>query len=327
MPSHSILRDGPLCKSALEDARAVPIMDVARALKLRRIGQEHVGACPVCGGHDRFSINPTKSVWNCRRCGRGGDVIDLVMHVDGLDFAGAVERLVGPSARAEVRQQTAPAAAAARIDYSAEAARRQQEAAGIWREAADPTGTPVEAYLTRRRVALPDGAAGGTVRFHPACKFGMGRTPCMVALVRNIQTDAPQAIHRTAIDLAGRKVSVGGHDRLGLGPVGGGAVKLTSDTEVTTCLGVGEGIETTLSMRSIPEFGASPVWSLLSAGGVAGFPVLPGIECVWIAVDHDEAGQRAAATCARRWTEAGHDAFRVRPAMPGDDLNDLIRRA
>src|SRR5215211_3656341 len=92
-------------------------------------------------------------------------------------------------------------------------------------------------------------------------------------------------------------------------PLTGGAVKLTPDEDVSTCLGIGEGIESTLSLRLVPEFGPSPVWALLSAGGVARFPVLSGIEVLWIAVDHDPngQGQAAAQACADRWQGAGRE--------------------
>jgi putative DNA primase/helicase len=202
-----------------------------------------------------------------------------------------------------------------------------EEVARLWREAADPAGTPVEMYLERRGLTLPDGAAGNAIRFHPACKFGLERVLCMLALVRNIRSDEPQAIHRTTLDRAGNKIEVGGLDRMSLGSFGGGAVKLTVDPDVTSCLGIGEGIESALSLRRIPEFGPSPVWSVLSAGGIQAFPMLPGIECLWIAVDHDEAGQRSAATCAERWTAAGQEVFRVMPESSGDDLNDVTRSA
>src|SRR4051794_26362774 len=119
--------------------------------------------------------------------------------------------------------------------------------------------TPVEIYLRSRGLTLPPEAVGESVKYDPACPFAGARTPAMVCLVRNIITNEPQAIHRTALSLDGRKVRVGGHDRLSLGPIAGGAIKITPDEDVTTCLGVGEGIETTLSLRNLPEFGRSPV--------------------------------------------------------------------
>jgi putative DNA primase/helicase len=94
---------------------------------------------------------------------------------------------------------------------------------------------------------------------------------------------------------------------------------------VTLAVGIGEGIETTLSLRELPEFGASPTWALLSAGGVAAFPVLSGIEALWIAVDRDPGGERAAHTCADRWRAAGREVFLVKPVAERADLNDVTK--
>jgi putative DNA primase/helicase len=205
-------------------------------------------------------------------------------------------------------------------------------ALAIWHEARAPQNTPVQAYFRRRGLDLPEDAAGAVIRYHRSCPFGPEhRAPAMVCLVRDAMTDAPKAIHRTALDPSGNKIKINGSDRLALGPVGGGAIKLTADENVTTCLGIGEGIETTLSLRLLPEFGCSPTWSLISAGGIENFPVLNGIECLWIAVDNDASGkgQRAANACAERWRNAGREVFLVTPNAERADLNDLVegRRA
>ncbi|WP_447673643.1 DUF7146 domain-containing protein [Methylobacterium fujisawaense] len=194
----------------------------------------------------------------------------------------------------------------------------------IWREAREPAGSPVARYLARRGLDLVDDVTE-VLRFHPSCLFAGGRTPAMVALVRNVITNQPQAIHRTALNREGQKVEVDGKDRLALGRIRGGAVKLTVDEEVTTCLGIGEGIETTLSLQGLPEFGDTPVWSVLNAGGITSFPVLPGIECLWIAVDDDPAGRDASELCADRWHRAGREVFLVKSKTLGHDLNDVVR--
>jgi hypothetical protein len=80
----------------VNQARGVPIQDelARRNIKLR--GKvEREGPCPVCGGDDRFSINTAKGVWNCRGCGKGGDVISLVEHLDGVGFVPACTTLTG----------------------------------------------------------------------------------------------------------------------------------------------------------------------------------------------------------------------------------------
>jgi putative DNA primase/helicase len=195
----------------------------------------------------------------------------------------------------------------------------------IWREAYDPRGTLVEKYLASRGLPLPDEAAGEALRFHPRCPFGGTTTPAMVALVYDIRSNEPIGIHRTALDSPGRKRAIDGKDRMALGPIKGGAVKLTPDEEVTYGLAIGEGIETTLSLKLVPDWGASPVWACLFASNLADFPLLSGIETLVVGVDHDEAGCKAAAQAIMRWHDAGRETFILKAKRRGNDLNDLVR--
>jgi hypothetical protein len=89
-------------ESWVERARAVPIGHELerRGVRLKRVGAEFVGPCPKCGGDDRFSINAKKGVFNCRGCNLGGDVIALVVHLDGVDFNTACTLLAGPPPKA-----------------------------------------------------------------------------------------------------------------------------------------------------------------------------------------------------------------------------------
>jgi hypothetical protein len=162
----------------------------------------------------------------------------------------------------------------------------------LWRASVDPAGTPVETYLARRGVLEPAWAAfGHALRFHAACPFGGQRVPCMVALVSDIRTNKPQAVHRTAVDVEGNKTEIDGKSRMALGPIANGCVRLTEDENLETCLAIAEGTETALSLQLLPEFGFSPVWACLNAGNLAAFPVLPGIECLWIGVDNRAEGR------------------------------------
>ena len=89
----------PTADALKAKARAVRIEDevARRGIKLR--GKiDRVGACPRCGGDDRFSINTKKQIWNCRGCKPDtvtGDIIGLVEHLDGVDYIHAVETLTG----------------------------------------------------------------------------------------------------------------------------------------------------------------------------------------------------------------------------------------
>ena len=142
----------------------------------------------------------------------------------------------------------------------------------------------------------------------------------MVALVRNIETDEPQAVHRTALTAERPPKRI---DRLSLGPVAGGAIKLSLDGDVTQGLLIGEGIETTLSASLMLKF--RPCWSVLSRSGVAKFPILAGVESVTIAVDVDASGdgQRDAAVLADRLSSAGVEAVLAYPSS-GNDFNDAL---
>jgi DNA primase len=67
---------------------------------MKKIGQtgggEYHGACPFCGGTDRFIVQPNSGNgghWWCRQCGKSGDPVAFIMQYDNLDFKAAVEQL------------------------------------------------------------------------------------------------------------------------------------------------------------------------------------------------------------------------------------------
>jgi hypothetical protein len=314
-----------LAQDLVDYARDTPIEQVlgSHITRLRRQGRELIGPCPICGGTDHFSFHLDKQVWNCRRCGTGGRVVDLAMAMRGCDFRAAVTWLAGETPAAPLRRAPPPPPPAPDTPNWKR----------LWDAAVHPAGTLVEDYLRRRGVldVVADGAFGEVLRFHPACPFGPGnKVAAMVALVRAVEGDAPVAIYRTAIEREpDGTIKVQGVRRMALGPIKSGAIKLVEDAEVTSCLGIGEGIESTLSLRLTPELGLSSVWALMNDGGVCGFPVLSGIEALWIAVDHDAnaAGQKAAAACTERWAAAGCEVRHIVPIRVGVDLNDLARRA
>jgi DNA primase catalytic core len=61
---------------------------------LRKTGAQFTGRCPF---HDEktpsFSVNPSKGLYYCFGCGKGGDLFTFVQESQGLDFTGAVEWL------------------------------------------------------------------------------------------------------------------------------------------------------------------------------------------------------------------------------------------
>lgn len=71
--------------------------------ELKKVGRYHVGACPFCGGDDRFTVKHTKDGdrWHCRQCGDGKyrTVTDFVMRRDNADFKTALQTLGGDAMR------------------------------------------------------------------------------------------------------------------------------------------------------------------------------------------------------------------------------------
>ena len=61
---------------------------------LRKAGTQYTGRCPF---HEErtpsFSVDPSKGLYYCFGCGKGGDVFTFVRETQGLDFVGAVEWL------------------------------------------------------------------------------------------------------------------------------------------------------------------------------------------------------------------------------------------
>jgi hypothetical protein len=230
------------------------------------------------------------------------------------DYVRAALRLGGLRSPGSQRLRGS-ALAAVPIDHSSD---HSAFALGLWHEARDPRGTVVANYLRSRGLALPDDVAGHVVRFHPALKYRGVVVGGMVALFRDIYTNAPCGLHRTFFDSQGRKIN-----RRMLGRAKQAAIKVDHDENVTLGLTIGEGFETCLAARLA---GFRPVWALGSSGGIAKFPVVHGIEAITILGEVGDGGanQRASQACANRWIEAGQEVFFTTPLV-GSDLNDAWR--
>ncbi len=132
--------------------------------------------------------------------------------------------------------------------------------------------------------------------------------------MRDIVTNQPCGIHRTALSDTGRKVA-----RRMLGRAKGAAIKLADDVDVGWSLSVTEGVETGLSVLLSC---CGSVWSLGSAGAIERLPVLPGMERLTIWADHDPVGLNAARACGRRWAQAGVEVIVRYPQEVNTDFND-----
>lgn len=332
------LRKAPnnlLRRAWIAQARAVRIEDeiAGRGIKLNGRGPERCGPCPKCGGTDRFAINTSKQIWNCRSCQRGGDVISLVQHLDRCTFDAAVATLsrqdstgcgIGKNAAPELPNRGLKTQERSSCNNDVERARA---ALAIWSTAREPQGTPAWTYLFRRGIALEALPSRITeaLRFHPDCPWHDERRMCLVALWTDTISGEARAIHRRAITPDGEKL---GHWRA-WGPTMGCVIRLWPDDEVSQDLVLGEGVETVLAAATrIAHRGTllQPAWAAGDAGHIGAFPALSGVEALTLLVDADEngIGQCRAAECARRWAAAGRQVIRLTPRLVGADFNDLI---
>lgn len=261
--------------------------------------------------------------WANHETGTGGGVLDLIRVATGRDdpinWLREFQFLDGSH---DPESCSAPAPAPTpEPPRQAENQDSIRLARQIWREGTSPSDTLVETYLASRGLALPPDAP---IRFHPACPRGPERLPAMVTLMSDAITAEPCGVHRTFLRRDGTG-KADGQSKMMIGNAG--VIRLVPDDEVTTGVGLAEGIETSLAVMQ--RAGWSPVWATCSAGGVAKFPVLPGIEALTIFADMDDkgAGMRAAYECANRWREFGREVAISRPPTGTDWLDALSGEA
>jgi len=191
----------------------------------------------------------------------------------------------------------------------------------LWDEGKSIAGTLAERYLTDTRrldlSVLPNGT-DAALRFHPRCPFGANgaRHPCLLALFRDTESDAPAGIHRIGLTADAKKIR-----RLTLGRwASPRAIKLWP---VTHKLSIGEGIETVLGAIRCGAI-TPPAWAMGPKTDIANFPVLPGIKALTILVDRgDPAALDGAEACAARYVAAGIPARWLRTVRV-KDFNDLV---
>ncbi|MGB8495496.1 MAG: toprim domain-containing protein [Candidatus Acidiferrum sp.] len=82
-------------KARLKREVSIERLAEARGVKLKRYGKELMGLCPFHKDtNPSLCIDPVKNLWQCKgACNKGGDVIEWVMHAEGVSFTHAVELL------------------------------------------------------------------------------------------------------------------------------------------------------------------------------------------------------------------------------------------
>ncbi|MFT8245543.1 toprim domain-containing protein [Roseomonas sp. BN140053] len=266
--------------------------------------------------------------WKDHEAGEYGDALALVAHLRRTSMRDAYSWALNWLGIARLHQpvvsETVPTEAAPLIPTKAPVLRPERDSGAlawrVWSEAQDALDTPVQRYLAGRGLSIPPGAP---IRFHPACPRGAERLPAMVALMTQAETGAPCGVHRTFLAADGTGKAPG-QAKMMLGRAG--VIRLVPDEQVELGLGIAEGIETSLAVMQ--GFDWRPVWAATSAGAIAAFPVLRGLDALTVFADADDGGVglKAATACVRRWSAAGFDA-RIVAAPPEHDFADLLEQA
>lgn len=281
------------------------------------------GACPCCGGCDRFRYDnkDQRGSFFCGGCGPG-DGFTLLMRYHSWDHRRVREeliRVIGLGGELAPRRRTE---GDHRIDSVTSVAQPTKRVFRLRYTTQRLNANPdVVEYLTGR--ALWPGAARTSLRAHAGVDYFddgrlVGRYPAMLAAVRDLD-DKLVTIHVTYIE-AGRKLTSHQPRKLMSQMRGreGCAVRLTPI--LGDVLGVAEGIETAISAASL--YGI-PTWAVINTAMMGKFTPPRSVRRLVIFADADDPGQKAASCLTNRLSGRLQLELRT-PPVGFKDWNDVL---
>ena len=279
-------------------------------------------------------IGPKRGLWFDHSRQVGGDLLELIRAVQDCTFKEALywaTNWLGEDSLAKSSRPRCQANERSTRSESGNELQRLARALEIWTEARAIEGTPGDDYLTRARGIEPLEDWPSCLRFHPRCPRGSRldaeQLPALVALMSDVETGEPRAIHRTFLRADGSERLRDPRAKMALGSTRNAAIMLSAFDDVTLALGVGEGLETCLSIWAI---GWRPVWAVCGAGNLRAFPALGGIEHLTLFADNDSShdqniGLEAANACGERWVRSGVPVDVVCPRTNAD-WNEALKQ-
>jgi hypothetical protein len=281
--------------------------ELAAQLRLHRAGREWRGNCPVCGYSDAFVLTEGKygtAIGWCASCQNRPAIAAML---------GGGQRHDGPAPK--------PPRAADDVQ------KRIERAEKLWLGRLALLNSVAQIYLEGRGIAhlVPCADLG----FHPSCPHPSGtfdhpaRFPALLGAVHDVGGKFV-GIHRTFLRRDGSGKADIEPAKASLGPVRGGAVRLTplEDVLAAGALVIAEGIETAASAGLMLSM---PAWAAVSAGNMKSGLVLPtDIRKVIIAADRDAAGIDAAEWAKARLKREGREVEVAVPHEGVGDFNDLL---
>ena len=284
------------------------LVDVANAtVNLIKSGHEYKACCP-------FHSDKTPSLtlyqskagwrWQCFGCSKGGDVVDWLAALHSLPVSDAARMLAGGNVPSVHVAAPPPA----------DKAHKGEQARKVWADALSITGTPAETYLRRRNIdiGLPD-----CLRF-ARLRFAGEERPMLIAAVAG-PDNRVQAIHRIVLKDDGSKADLdGGKVKFSLGPVMGGAIRLTgSGNGMLVCVGIEDGL--TLLQQQ-----AQAVWAVTGDVALPAVQLPAGVRSVVVAHDNDASGRAAGKKAANKLASEGRQVRLIQPLSGFKDFNEEI---
>ena len=284
------------------------LVDVANAsVKLIKSGNEFKACCPFHSDRTpSLTLYPSKAGWRwqCFGCGLGGDVIDWLAALHRLPVLDAAMMLAGGNVPS-VHVATPP---------PADKAHKGEQARKVWANAHPIAGTPAETYLRRRNIdiGLPDCLRFARLRFAGEVR------PMLIAAVAGADNTV-QAIHRIVLKDDGSKANLdGGKVKFSLGPIMGGAIRLTyAANGMVVCVGIEDGL--TLLQQQ-----AQAVWAVTGDVALPSVHLPAGVRSVVIAHDNDASGKSAGKKSADKLAREGRHVRLIQPLSGFKDFNEEI---
>lgn len=284
------------------------LVDVANAsVKLIKSGHEFKACCPF--HNDRtpsLTLYQSKAGWRwqCFGCGLGGDVIDWLAALHRLPVSDAARMLAGGNVPSVHVAAPPPA----------DKAHKGEQARKLWAEALPIAGTSAETYLRRRNIdiGLPDCLRFARLRFAGEVR------PMLIAAVAGADNRV-QAVHRIVLKDDGSKADLdGGKVKFSLGPVMGGAIRLTGSANgMLVCVGIEDGL--TLLQQQ-----AQAVWAVTGDVALPAVRLPAGVRSVVVAHDNDASGKAAGKKAAGKLASEGRQVRLIQPIHPFKDFNEEI---
>jgi hypothetical protein len=145
------------------------------------------------------------------------------------------------------------------------------------------------------------------------------RYPVLLGLIQHAFTNEHLGLHRTYLSLDGKSKAPVIPNKMTLGRIDEGAVKLFEPRDNT--IGIAEGIETALSAAAVLDW--LPTWAAVTAGNMETLVFPPTIHRVIILADNDTPGAEGAKRAKIAYEKQKLSVEIYTPDAQYKDFNDL----